>query len=311
MPKTQNPVSRQEFEKVLDVHYTILEEIGTGTFSVVRRAREKNTGNLVAIKHGIVHKDGKVSACALREASFLSNFDHDNVVRLLDVHEGGTNVPSFFVYELLMVDLHTMLYRKQGCLLSVSDIVKYVSDIISGMEAVHARQIIHRDLNPTNICISEDGTAKISGFGAAQNNLFSPIVCTRNATTLFYRAPEIILGAEEYGFHIDLWALGCVLAEMIMGCPFFPGSSEIGMLFVIFQKLGTPDNEMWPGVQTLIHWKHSLPRFPVPSLEQHIKRRPEVGAAGFDLMLSFLQYHPSMRITAPCAKQHLFLEGAR
>lgn len=307
----QNLASRQEFERVLDAQYTILEEIGVGTFSVVWRACEKNTGNPVAIKHVQVNKDGKVPARALREAKFVSNFGHENVIRLLDVHVAGTNVPTFFVYELLMLDLHTILYRKHGFLLSVHDIARYAYDIISGMEAVHDQQIVHRDLKPTNICVSADGTAKISGFGAARNNIFSSKVCTRDVTTLSYRAPEIILGAEECGFSVDLWALGCVFAEMIMGSPFFPGSSEIGMLFVMFQKLGTPSNDMWPGVETYLHWKHSLPNFPVPSLEQHINKRPEVGAAGFDFMLSFLQYYPDRRATAQCAKQHPFLEGAR
>jgi len=213
-----------------------------------------------------------------------------------------------FVYELMETDLHDVLHKTPNYRLPQRDIITYTSHIVAGLEAIHGIRVIHRDLKPANICISMDKIAKICDLGSARAICSdTPVPYTREVTTLYYRSPEIILGAESYSYPIDIWAVGCVLGEMILGCPFFRSSSEIGMIFEIFMKLGTPDSKVWPNLENLIHWRSDLPSFPVPSQQKYRSQRDDVADLAYEMMFKMLRYDPDERLTAQSAKEHAFL----
>merc|ERR1712137_181278 len=241
----------------------------------------------------------------IRETSFLRVIKHPNVISLLDVY--FEEVPML-VFEFMETDLHNVLHKTPKYRLPQRDIKTYTSHIIAGLGAIHEIGVIHRDLKPANICISMDKIAKICDLGSARASSSDvPVPYTREVTTLYYRSPEIILGAESYSYPIDIWAVGCVLGEMILGCPFFRSSSEIGMIFEIFMKLGTPDSKVWPNLENLRYWRSDLPSFPVPSWQEYSTQRNDVADLAYEMMFKMLRYDPKERLTAQSAKEHAFL----
>lgn len=130
---------------------------------------------------------------------------------------------------------------------------RYMRHLLRGLRHLHGISIMHRDIKPANLLITDDGTLKIADFGLARvfrkdqpDRCYSPQVATR-----CYRAPEILWGGSKYGPPIDLWAAGCVLAEMLRGVPLFPGTTDIEQLALVVRVLGTPDPEQWPELTTL------------------------------------------------------------
>lgn len=143
---------------------------------------------------------------------------------------------------------------------------------------------------------------KVADFGLAR--AFSPIqrAYTHEVITLWYRAPEILLGQAVYTTAVDIWSVGCIFAELVRRCPLFPGSSEIDQLHKIFQLLGTPDEAAWPGVSSLPHWQPTFPQWaraedPTPAL---VGLEPN----GVDLLFKMLVYEPSQRLDAADALAH-------
>merc|ERR1719223_283861 len=133
--------------------------------------------------------------------------------------------------------------------------------MIAGLNFCHARRIIHRDLKPQNLLIDRNGTLKLADFGLARAFGIPVRTYTHEVVTLWYRAPEILLGSKHYSTPVDLWSVGCIFAEMITNRPLFPGDSEIDELFRIFRVCGTPNEELWPGVSSLPDYKPTFPNW--------------------------------------------------
>lgn len=137
----------------------------------------------------------------------------------------------------------------------------YMHQMLDAIAYCHMHRIFHRDLKPQNLLVDTEGHIKLADFGLARLTNIPMRIYTHEVVTLWYRAPEILLGSKFYTNGVDVWSLGCIFAEMILRKPLFPGDSEIDQLFRIFRTLGTPCEETWPGVTQLSDYKSVFPRF--------------------------------------------------
>jgi len=180
-------------------------------------------------------------------------------------------------------------------------IKSYTFQMLQGIAYCHAHRVLHRDLKPQNLLIDRNGTLKLADFGLARAFGIPVRTYTHEVVTLWYRAPEILLGSKHYSTPVDLWSIGCIFAEMIMGRPIFAGDSEIDELFRIFRVLGTPNEQSWPGVTQLPDYKPTFPVWNARPLGEVMKG---VEGSSLDLLAQTLVYEPSKRCSAKAAMQH-------
>mmetsp|Transcript_66917 Transcript_66917/g.189869 ORF Transcript_66917/g.189869 Transcript_66917/m.189869 type:complete len:345 (+) Transcript_66917:69-1103(+) len=301
----------------VDRRYEMTEKIGEGTYGAVYKARCRQTGKTTAIKRiKISPEDEGVPSTALREISLLQDLDHPNVVRLHDVFSGPTSL--HLVFECLDMDLRMHLKRsgRMG-----GDTLRSASrQCFAGLEFCHALRILHRDLKPQNVLVclrsgttgsSEDPRLVLADFGLARVFSVPLRVYTHEVVTLWYRAPEILLGQPWYGPSMDIWSLGCIVAEMATSQPLFPGDSEIDTIFKIFRCLGTPNDEVWPGVSTLKDFKTRFPQWKDTHLEGvRADAKGGLDGHGLDLLRQCLRYNLVNRGSARKLLRHPFLEVA-
>jgi len=298
---TTSEATLEQFQK--------LEKIGEGTYGVVYKARNKSTGQLVALKKIRLECDDEgCPSTAVREISLLKELSANPfIVRLLDViHQGqsGTGQGSklYLVFEYLLMDLKKYMDTVKGPI-DPSLVRSYTYQICSGIEYCHARRIIHRDMKPQNLLIDSNGLIKLADFGLGRAFGIPIRAYTHEVVTLWYRCPEVLLGGKRYSCGIDTWSIGCIFAEMASKKPLFQGDSEIDQLFKIFQKLGTPDNDIWKGVEEFPEYKTAFPKWRKKELSTIVKG---LDPAGLDLLEKFLIYDPAQRISARKALQHAY-----
>lgn len=130
-----------------------------------------------------------------------------------------------------------------------------------GIEFCHKHRVLHRDLKPQNLLIDKEGSIKLADFGLSRTYSISKKTYTEEVVTLWYRAPEILLGCKHYSTPVDIWSIGCIFAEMVTNTPLFQGDSEIQQLFKIFEILGTPNDDNWPGAKLLPYYQNTYPNW--------------------------------------------------
>eukprot|EP01112_Ceratiomyxa_fruticulosa_P023498 TRINITY_DN8_c0_g1_i1.p1 TRINITY_DN8_c0_g1~~TRINITY_DN8_c0_g1_i1.p1 ORF type:complete len:300 (-),score=58.10 TRINITY_DN8_c0_g1_i1:217-1116(-) len=288
MSNPDNPLTR----------YEKLEKLGEGTYGVVYKAKERSTGRIIALKKiRLEAEDEGVPSTAIREISLLKELDHRNVVRLLDVVHSENKL--YLVFEFLDQDLK----KYMDSVPSVQPLLikSYVYQLLRGIAFCHSHRILHRDLKPQNLLIDRQGALKLADFGLARAFGIPIRTYTHEVVTLWYRAPEILLGCRSYSTPVDIWSVGCIFAELVTKKPLFPGDSEIDELFRIFRTLGTPNEETWPGVSTFPDYKPTFPQWQPQPLSKAV---PNLCAQGLDLLNQMLSYEPSKRISAKAALEH-------
>eukprot|EP00811_Abedinium_folium_P004627 NODE_1425_length_2481_cov_3.550127.p1 GENE.NODE_1425_length_2481_cov_3.550127~~NODE_1425_length_2481_cov_3.550127.p1 ORF type:complete len:323 (+),score=92.29 NODE_1425_length_2481_cov_3.550127:233-1201(+) len=286
--------------------YDILEPsklIGEGMYGKVYKARNRSTGVLVAmkeIKHD-VEEEGLPST-AVREIALVKQLTHPNIIKLFDV----LCLPRklVIVFELIESDLKK--YMKQvGGKLPPATVKDFSFQLCSGMEYIHAHRTIHRDLKPSNLLIDRMLRMKIADFGLARAYTVPVPKYTHEVVTVWYRAPELLLGSALYSIPIDIWSIGCILAEMVSGLPLFRGDSEIDTIFKVFQKLGTPTVVRWPELKDMPEFKPTFPNWPRKSWA-NIRNIATLGPDGISLLDHFLAYDPKKRMSARHAVEHAY-----
>lgn len=287
--------------------YKRLEKLGEGTYGIVYKAEDKQTGEIVALKkiRNPNEEDG-VPPTTLREISVLKESEHKNIVQLKDVISKCGEIG--LVFEYLDQDLYKYMRNTTGHL-SALLVKSYLHQLLSGLAFCHSHRIMHRDLKPQNLLIDKKGNLKIADLGLARAVGVPLRTYTHEVVTLWYRAPEVLLGSRHYGFALDIWSIGCIFAEMIMKAPLFQGDSEIDQLFRIFQVLGTPTEQMWPGVSAFPDYKPSFPRWERKDWREVLRERFDPLAA--DLLQRMLAYEPSKRISARAALSHPYFNELR
>merc|ERR1719410_982725 len=248
-----------------------------------------------------------VPSTALREIALLKELPHPNIVELLEVCCSFKKM--VLVFEFLENDLKKYM-RSRGRQLEPAKIKSLSFQLCRGVEFCHANRVLHRDLKPQNLLIDSRLRLKIADFGLARAYTVPIPKYTHEVVTVWYRPPEILLGSPLYSVPVDMWGVGCILAEMATGQPLFGGDSEIDTIFKIFQKLGTPTTEQWPGVSDLPDFKASFPKWQAKGWENIRNTKAQLGPTGVDLLERLMVYDPQRRLSARRALQHPYFADA-
>lgn len=281
--------------------YQRIEKIGEGTYGVVYKAKDINTQKYVALKRIRLDSETEgVPSTAIREISLLKDLQHHSIVELFDVAVMDSSI--FMIFEYLDMDLKKLLDKHKPSF--TPKLVKsYMHQMLDAIAFCHMHRILHRDLKPQNLLVDRYGHLKLADFGLARSFNVPMRAYTHEVVTLWYRAPEILLGTKFYSTGVDIWSLGCIFAEMILKRPLFPGDSEIDQLYRIFRTRGTPDESSWPGVSQLSDYKRSFPRWEGQGVPEEIELH-----RAKDLFELLMVYDPTQRISALNAMQQSYFD---
>lgn len=287
----------------------MMGKIGEGSFGIVYKARCKLNNKTVAMKKvRIEDRDYGVPPSTIREVTLLKELDHKNIVRLVDVVMGGSAKAIYLVFEYMATDLNRRLHSlPKNKKLDGAVVKKYVGQILDAILYCHRRRVLHRDLKPANLLIDRNDTIKVADFGLGRAFTLPVHPYTNVVVTLWYRAPEILMGTSRYSTPVDIWSIGCIFFELATGKPPFRGNSEIEQLFHIFRILGTPTDETWPDVAQLPYFK---PTFPVWKPRNLSELLPEAVSEAIDLLKKMFIYVPGKRISARDALAHPYFTGS-
>ncbi|KAK9926802.1 hypothetical protein M0R45_024013 [Rubus argutus] len=224
-----------------------LNIIGQGSYGRVYKARDLVNGKLVALKK--VRCDHLVPASVefmAREILILRRLDHPNVIKLEGLIMSPTSGSLYLAFEYMEHDLTS----RPGISLSEPQVKCYMQQLLSGLDHCHSRGVLHLDLKGANLLVDKNGILKIADFGLAEfDDPHHSVPQSSNVVTLWYRPPELLLGASKYGVGVDLWSTGCILGELYYGKPILPGTSEEEQLNKIFKLCGSPSQDYWRRLQ--------------------------------------------------------------
>ncbi|XP_018794397.1 PREDICTED: cyclin-dependent kinase-like 1 isoform X2 [Bactrocera latifrons] len=215
--------------------YEKLSRLGEGSYGVVYKCRDRETGALVAVKRFVESEDDPaIRKIALREIRLLKNLKHPNLVSLLEVFRRKRRLHLVFEFCELTV-LHELERHPQGCPEHLTKQIVYQT--LLGVAYCHKQNCLHRDIKPENILLTAQGQVKLCDFGFAR--MLSPGEnYTDYVATRWYRAPELLVGDTQYGTAVDVWAIGCLFAELVRGEALWPGRSDVDQLYLIRKTLG-------------------------------------------------------------------------
>ncbi|KAJ7852281.1 kinase-like domain-containing protein [Mycena leptocephala] len=284
------------------MNYIQLEKLGEGTYATVFKGRSKTTNEIVALKE--IHLDAEegTPSTAIREISLLKELKHVNILRLHDVIHTETKL--ILVFEFCEQDLKRYMdqHGTRGAL-DPATVKSFMFQLLKGTNFCHENQVLHRDLKPQNLLINRKMELKLGDFGLARAFGVPVNTFSNEVVTLWYRAPDVLLGSRTYSTSIDLWSCGCIFAEMISGMPLFRGKDNNDQLMHIMKILGTPSHQQFAKMlkdSPEIVLK-DYPPLPKINLAQVL---PKASPAALDLLERLLKFDPSERISAADALSH-------
>ncbi|GAB6027811.1 hypothetical protein CHUAL_002041 [Chamberlinius hualienensis] len=283
--------------------YQILRELGDGTYGQVVLGINKQTGDKVAIKR-MKRKYYSWEECMeLREVKSLKKLSHANVIKLKEViREDGT---LYFVFEYMKENLYQLMKNRDNKPFPESVIRNIMYQVLQGLAFMHKHGFFHRDMKPENLLCNGSDVVKIADFGLAREVRSQPPY-TDYVSTRWYRAPEVLLRSTYYSSPIDLWAVGCITAELYTFRALFPGSSEIDEIFKVCSILGTPSKTDWlEGHQLAAAMNFKFPHFTESPMSQLI---PNASKEALILMKDMLKWNPSKRPTAVQALRYPYFQ---
>lgn len=283
--------------------YEKLEKVGEGTYGVVYKAQD-SAGEIYALKTiRLEAEDEGIPSTAIREISLLKELQHPNIVRLCDVIH--TERKLTLVFEFLDQDLKKLLDTCDGGL-DVATTKSFLFQLLRGIAHCHQHRVLHRDLKPQNLLINREGFLKLADFGLARAFGIPVRSYTHEVVTLWYRAPDVLMGSRKYSTPVDIWSVGCIFAEMVNGRPLFTGNTDSDQLQNIFKVMGTPCEKMWPSISELPDWKPDFPQYEQQNWSNMV---PNLDATGIDLLKSMLQYDPNRRSSGRSSMEHEYFRG--
>ncbi|XP_036001046.1 mitogen-activated protein kinase 15 [Fundulus heteroclitus] len=312
MSKKYESANVTEVEEHISLKYEVKKRIGKGAYGIVWKAVDRQTGETVAVKKIFDAFRNRTDAQrTFREIMFLQEFgDHPNIVKLLNVIRAQNDKDIYLIFEYMDTDLHAVI--KKGSLLK--DVHKrYVMyQLFRANKYLHSGNVIHRDQKPSNVLLDTDCIVKICDFGLArslnqiQEDSGNPAL-TEYVATRWYRAPEILLGSARYTKGVDMWSLGCILGEMLLGRALFPGTSTINQIEKIMSAIAHPSPEDILAIKSeygssVIQRMLLKPQVPLEDLLQ-----PSVPPDALDLLKRLLVFNPDKRLTAEQGLQHPYV----
>uniref|UniRef100_A0A4W5MB33 cyclin-dependent kinase n=1 Tax=Hucho hucho TaxID=62062 RepID=A0A4W5MB33_9TELE len=295
LPALQGCRSVEEFQ--------CLNRIEEGTYGVVYRAKDKKTDEIVALKRLKMEKEKEgFPITSLREINTILKAQHPNIVTVREIVVGSNMDKIYIVMNYVEHDLKSLMETMKQPFLP-GEVKTLMIQLLRGVRHLHDNWILHRDLKTSNLLLSHKGILKVGDFGLAREygsplKPYTPVV-----VTLWYRSPELLLGAKEYSTAVDMWSVGCIFGELLTQKPLFPGKSEIDQINKIFKDLGSPSEKIWPGYNELPAVKKmTFTEYPYNNLRKRFGAL--LSDQGFDLMNKFLTYCPSKRILSDEALKH-------
>ncbi|CAL1532606.1 unnamed protein product [Lymnaea stagnalis] len=287
--------------------FNCLNRIEEGTYGVVYRALDKKTNEIVALKRLKMEKEKEgFPITSLREINTLLKAQHENIVTVREIVVGSNMDKIYIVMDFVEHDLKSLMENMKNPFL-VGEVKTLLKQLLRAVRHLHDNWILHRDLKTSNLLLSHKGILKVGDFGLAREygsplKAYTPVV-----VTLWYRAPELLLGCKEYTTHIDMWSVGCIFGEFLLMKALWPGKSEIDQINKIFKDLGTPTEKIWPGVTELPGMKKvQFNENPYNSVRNRFGSY--LTDLGFDLLNRFFAYDPEKRITAEEALDHDYFQ---
>jgi len=310
-------VDTNEVESHLIERYEIRRRLGKGAYGIVWKANERKTGRIVALKKIFdAFRNATDAQRTFREILFLQEFsDHPNIIKLLNVVAAKNDRDIYLVFEFMETDLHAVI-RKGGILQDAHQ--RYImAQLLRATAFLHSGNVIHRDHKPSNILLDSDCLVKICDFGLARSLSQLPQpgkdpdhsvpALTEYVATRWYRAPEILLSSPSYTKGVDMWSLGCILAEMLLGKPLFPGDSTFDQIERIIRAIPTPSRADIDIIgsqyaQTVVERAQRKPKTTIQDI------MPKGTASdGIDLIKQLLVFNPEKRPSAESCLKHPYV----
>jgi len=292
--------------------YDIQARLGRGAYGVVWKALDRKKKSIVAVKKIFdAFQNRTDSQRTFREVSFLQSLHHPNVIRLMNVHRACNDRDLYLVFEHMETDLHSAIRAK---ILEPIHHKYIIYQLVKCLKYLHSAGLLHRDMKPSNLLLNSDCEVKVCDFGLAriideeeEGTNPSQQVLTDYVATRWYRAPEILLGSNYYTFGVDMWAVGCILGEMALGNPMFPGTSTMDQLSQILRITGYPSEGQIasihsPFATTMLSNCRRDARRPI------LKIYPTLDLDAAHLLDRLMQFNPSKRLTTAETLKHPYLE---
>ena len=293
-------------------NYRLLCEVGSGTYGRVYKALCLKTNVYVALKKIDISKQDMEGfpITAIREIKLLKMLNHQNIIKLREIvvskpsEKNKNRGSTFLVFDYMDHDFVGLKNIKIEFTLPQIKCIIY--QILQGVKYLHEKKIMHRDLKSANILLNNKGEVKIADFGLARQISTNPqMLYTNKVVTLWYRAPEILLGSQDYGTPVDIWSVGCILVELIMGEVLFPGDKESKQIELIYEKCGTVDIITWSEAEKYKYFSVMRPKIHMErKLKQYIKKKKDLDETTLDLIDKLLILNPKYRINAEEALKH-------
>lgn len=285
--------------------YIKLEQLGEGSYATVYKGISNLNNKVVALKEIRLQLEEGTPFTAIREASLLRELKHANIVTLHDIVH--TKETLTFVFEYVHTDLSQYLEGHRGGL-HPSNVKLFLFQLLRGLAYCHERRVLHRDLKPQNLLISEIGELKLADFGLARAKSVPSRTFSHEVVTLWYRPPDVLLGSTDYSTSLDMWGVGCIFIEMFTGVAAFPGIKDaFDQLNKIWKVLGTPTEHTWEGVSKFPNFRpaEKFGRYKPQRFSSVFPKLKDVSHAE-NLVSDFLQLQPHLRISAKEAVHHKY-----
>ncbi|KAI4599909.1 TFIIH complex serine/threonine-protein kinase subunit kin28 [Pestalotiopsis sp. 9143b] len=276
------------------------KKLGEGTYANVYLGYlRSDPSELVAIKKIKVQKEYTegMAPDAVREIKHLQELSHPNIITLHSVFSSKDQNLNLVLEFLPLGDLEMLVKDEKGIHYGAADIKAWAGMLTRGVWFCHENFVLHRDIKPNNLLIAADGEVKLADFGLARSFSDPYMPMTSNVITRWYRPPELLFGAKHYSGAVDIWSVGCVIAELVLRVPYMAGNTELEQIKLICDFVGTPTEDNWPGVTSLKGYTTADKATPVQPRSHYQQWFGSLGPDGIDLLMKTLILDPKKRIT--------------